>query len=169
MVFVSYSYRNLDVAEAIAQRLEEAGAECVRANLSRIPDDQLTGTIHYYLHLSSHSIVIVSGGVSPSPWVSFEAGFALGLRHPLFVLGSGDDALPPFLAEWPTIPDLAALDQFIRVYQESTEGWDQSDKRMLKNVDGQNALQFENFRMKTWSSVLKDNYMRSINRIDEII
>jgi hypothetical protein len=122
MISVSFMFRDLEVAKGVVRRLEDAGVDCVHANLSRIPDDELRGTLEYYLHTSAHSIVVTSPGVSSSPWVAFEAGFALALRHPLFVFGSSDDALSPFLAEWPLLPDWAALDQFVRVYRESFVG-----------------------------------------------
>ena len=168
MIFVSFMFRDLDMAESVVLRLEDAGTDCVRANLSRIPEDELCGTIQYYLHASTHSIVVTSPGVPPSPWVAFEAGFALALRHPLFVFGSSDDALPPFLSEWPLLPDLAALDQFVHVYRESFVGLEQKDVVALRNVERQHGLQFQTFKFDTWSKWLKEEFRKSVNRIDEI-
>jgi hypothetical protein len=122
MISVSFMFCDPEVAKGVVRRLEDAGVDCVHADLSRISDDELHRTLEYYLHTSAHSIVVTSPGVPPSPWVAYEAGFALALRHPWFVFGSSDDVLPPTLAEWSLLPDWATLDLFVRVYRESFVG-----------------------------------------------
>jgi hypothetical protein len=92
----------------------------------------------------------------------------LALRHPLFVFGSRDDALPPFLAEWPLLPDFTALEQFVRIYQESFVELEQKDVKALRNMERQHGIQFQTFKFDTWSKWLKEEFRKSVNRIDEI-
>jgi hypothetical protein len=154
-VFVSFMFRELEVAERVVSRLETAGVDCVRANFSRIAEDELAQTIEFHLARSTHSIVVTSPGVSPSPWVAFEVGFALASRHPLFVFGTPDESLPPFLAQWPVIPGWADLEDFVEVYNHALTGLDEQDRGTLKNLDMQAALGFQSFKFETWANLSK--------------
>jgi hypothetical protein len=99
MISVSFMFRDLEVAKGVVRRLKDAGVDCVHADSSRIPEDELRGTLECYLSSSAHSIVVTSPGLPRRGGVAYEASFALALRHLWFVFGSSDDALPPALAD----------------------------------------------------------------------
>jgi hypothetical protein len=168
MIFVSFMFRDITLATELISRLEGASVPCVHANLEKIPENSLCATIEQYLLLSTHSIVVANATSAPSPWVAFEAGFALALRHPLFTFGSQSDTLPPFLSQWPSIPDWEELDLFVNVYKSGRLQLDEQDSKTLSAVDLQGALQFQTFKTATCTDWLRERYHRVRLPINQI-
>jgi hypothetical protein len=167
MVFVSFTFRDLDIAERLVATLETADVACVRANLSKIPEDELCAAIESRLIESTHSIVVTSPGEPVSPWVAFESGFAVALRHPLYTFGSSDDQLPPFLAQWPSIPDWQSLSTFIRLFH-ATSALDQQDHQVARLTTVQDGLQFQGHKHTTWSTWSKELHRQAMQAIAAI-
>lgn len=79
-VFISSTYRDIDVARDVARRIEEAGVRVFPVEETSVPEEAAAASVTRSLRQADEVIIILTDNSIHNPWVLFETGAALGLH-----------------------------------------------------------------------------------------
>jgi hypothetical protein len=93
-VFISSTYRDIDVARDLARRIEEAGVRVFPPD-ETAPEDNVAASVTRSLREADEVIVILTDNSVNSPGVLYEMGAASGLKRvtPLVVIQDSSPTL----------------------------------------------------------------------------
>lgn len=100
-VFISSTYRDIDVARDLARRIEEAGVRVFPLD-ETVPGDNVAASVNRSLREADEVIVILTDNSVNSPAVLYEMGAASGLHKRVtpLVVNVQDSEIPPFVKKY---------------------------------------------------------------------
>jgi hypothetical protein len=107
-VFISSTYRDIDVARDLARRIMEAGVRVFPVDQTSAPEDSRARSVTRSLREADEVIVILTDNSVNSPWVLYEMGAASGLHKRVtpLVVNVEDSQLPPFAKKFVRFSEL---------------------------------------------------------------
>ena len=100
-VFISSTYRDLDVARDLARRIEEAGVRVFPLE-ETAPGDNVAASVSRSLREADEVIVILTDNSVNSTSVLYELGAASGLHKRVtpLIVNVQDSEIPPFIKNY---------------------------------------------------------------------
>ncbi len=95
-VFLSYPYRDHDLAEEVRQAIRACGAEVLSADPVTV-GESLSSAIATRVAAADAFVVLMTGGSGPSQWTLLELGAAVASGKPLIPLLAEDGAEIPLI------------------------------------------------------------------------
>jgi hypothetical protein len=98
-VFISSSYKDLDLARDLAKRLEETGVKVSSTEKSGESGGRLSKQVTKDLSNADEVVIILSDESVDSPWLMFELGAASSLRKRVtpIIVGVESNRLPSLI------------------------------------------------------------------------
>lgn len=137
-VFLSHSHKDAGLASFVTSALEAQGVG-VFTILNLSPGTQIAKAIRDDLVASTAVVILVTPNSVNSQNLAFEAGMALAVRKPIFVLYDGValSQLPQFISQYQVFP-VSQTGQVSRQILSSQENW--TDDEMAVMVDAYREL-----------------------------
>lgn len=117
-VFIGYQHADHPHALRVRKQLRRAGIE-VRMDVmdfESLTTLHVTETITAHIRDCTHVILMMSHNSARRWWIPFSIGEATSWDRRICVYRMGDQALPEYLAHWPTLTRTQQLDFVIEAY-----------------------------------------------------
>jgi hypothetical protein len=117
-VFIGYQHADHPHALRVRKQLRRAGIE-VRMDVmdfESLTTLHVTETITAHIRDCTHVILMMSHSSARRWWIPFSIGEATSWDRRICVYRMGDQALPEYLAHWPTLTRTQQLDFVIEAY-----------------------------------------------------